>query len=47
LVLSYCPHGGTVLDCFMGSGNTLGVATQLCRKSIGIDVRASQVELVR
>lgn len=37
--------GGIVLDPFIGSGTTSAVAKRLCRQSIGIDVRESQVEL--
>lgn len=44
-VLSFCPEGGTVLDCFCGSGTTLAVASRHNRNSIGIDIRESQVEL--
>lgn len=44
-VLSFCPNGGTVLDCFCGSGTTLAVAVRNNRQAIGIDVRESQVEL--
>ena len=46
-VRSFCPPGGTVLDCFCGSGTTLAVASKLGRKSIGIDIRESQVDLTR
>lgn len=44
-VLSFCPPGGTVLDCFCGSGTTLAVAAKNGRNAIGIDIRPSQVEL--
>ena len=40
-----CPLGGTVLDPFMGSGTTLAVALANGRKAIGLDVRASQIDL--
>ena len=46
-VLSFCPEGGTVLDCFCGSGTTLAVAKRHGRNAIGIDIRESQVELSR
>lgn len=46
-ILSFCPKGGTVLDCFCGSGTTLAVAVRNEREAIGIDVRESQVELSR
>lgn len=44
-VKSFCPPGGTVLDCHAGSGTTLAVAVKNGRKAIGIDVRKSQVDL--
>ncbi len=44
-ILSFCPPGGTVLDPFCGSGTTLAVAVKAGRNAIGIDVRASQIEL--
>jgi DNA modification methylase len=33
-----CPEGGTVLDCFAGSGTTLRVALQNSRPAIGIEL---------
>lgn len=44
-ILSFCPPGGTVLDCFSGSGTTMAVAQRTGRKSVGIDIRESQAEL--
>lgn len=44
-VRSFCPPGGTVLDCFCGSGTTLKVAAIHGRNAIGIDIRESQVAL--
>lgn len=44
-IKSFCPPNGIVLDPFCGSGTTLAVAKKLGRKSIGIDVRDSQIEL--
>ena len=46
-IRSFCPPGGTVLDPFCGSGTTLAVAAKHGRKSIGIDVRQSQIDLSR
>lgn len=46
-VLSFCPPGGTVLDCFCGSGTTLAVAARNRRRAIGIDLRKSQCDLSR
>lgn len=46
-ILSFCPKGGTVLDCFCGSGTTLAVAVRNNRRAIGIEIRESQVKLSR
>lgn len=46
-IRSWCPPGGTVLDCFSGSGTTVDAAWRLGRKGIGLDLRASQCELGR
>lgn len=37
-ILATCPPGGLVLDPFCGTGTTMRVASQLDRKSVGIDV---------
>ena len=44
-VRSFCPPGGTVLDCFGGSGTTAAVAVRHGRNALSIDVRESQTEL--
>lgn len=44
-VKSFCPPTGIVLDPFCGSGTTLAESLRLGRRAIGIDVRASQIEL--
>ena len=44
-IKSFCPEGGTVLDPFSGSGTTVAVAGRLGRNGVGIDVRASQIDL--
>ena len=41
----FCPPGGLVLDPFCGSGTTVAVALREGRSGIGIDLRASQVDL--
>lgn len=46
-ILSFCPPGGTVVDCFSGSGTTAAVAVRHGRKFTGCDVRESQVELTK
>lgn len=46
-IRSLCPPGGTVLDCFSGSGTTAAVAKRFVRSAIGIDLRESQSELGR
>lgn len=44
-VKSFCPPGGIVLDCFVGSGTVPAVCVKNGRNYIGIDIRESQVEL--
>lgn len=39
------PHGGIVLDPFIGSGTTAQVAEKLGRKWIGIDINPSNKAL--
>ncbi len=42
-LLEYCvPPGGTVLDCFAGSGTVLAVARSQGKRAIGIERRESQ-----
>ena len=40
-----CPPNGIVLDPFVGTGTTSYVATQLGRRSIGIDMAQEYLEL--
>ena len=44
-VLSFCPPGGIVCDCFSGSGTTAAVAVRTGRRAVCCDLRQSQVEL--
>lgn len=37
-IMATCPAGGLVLDPFCGTGTTMAVASELGRKSVGIDV---------
>lgn len=46
LVQYSVPPGGTLVDCFAGSGTTLAVARKTGRKAIGIEKRRSQCELI-
>ncbi len=46
-VRSFCPPGGLVLDCFLGSGTVLDVAQAHGRNGWGVDIRASQIELTK
>jgi len=46
-IRSFCPPGGTVLDCFGGSGTTLAVAVLNDRNAISVDIRESQCDLMR
>lgn len=46
LVQYSVPPGGTLLDCFAGSGTMLAVARKTGRKAIGIEKRRSQCELI-
>ena len=43
LISITCPTGGTVLDCFMGSGSTIEAAIATGRKAVGIDADEEQV----
>ncbi len=45
-VRSFCPPGGIVLDPFGGSGTVAAVARKHGRRSISIDIRESQCELM-
>ena len=44
-IRSFCKPGGIVLDPFCGSGTTLAMAERLGRQWLGMECRASQVEL--
>ena len=42
-----CPEDGFVLDPFCGSGTTLRVANSLGRKSIGLEINDSYLEIIK
>ena len=42
-----CPLDGIVLDPFCGSGTTLKVASELNRKSIGIEINPEFVKIIK
>lgn len=44
-ILAGCPEGGTVLDCFGGSGTTARVAIKNRRKAILIDLNSEYIGL--
>lgn len=46
-ILAGCPEGGTVLDCFVGSGTTGVVARMRNREFVGIDVNGKTCEMAR
>lgn len=46
-ILATCPAHGIVLDPFCGTGTTMRVASSLGRKSIGIDISETYLEIAR
>ncbi len=44
-VRSFCPPGGTVWDCFSGSGTTVTAALKAGRRAIASDIRSSQCQM--
>ena len=46
-ILATAPTGGLVLDPFCGTGTTMIVASKLGRKSVGIDISKTYVELAQ
>lgn len=46
-VKCFCPPGGLVLDPFCGSGTVGAVALREGRRFVGIDIRQSQLDIVR
>jgi hypothetical protein len=46
-IKSFCPPGGTVWDCFSGSGTTAAAALKCGRNVIASDIRESQCDLTR
>lgn len=46
-ILATCPPNGIVLDPFCGTGTTMVVAQCLSRKSIGLDISPSYIEIAK
>jgi DNA modification methylase len=46
-ILATCPPNGVVLDPFCGTGTTMVVAQCLSRKSIGLDISPSYIEIAK
>ncbi|CEA04002.1 DNA methylase N-4/N-6 [Pseudomonas saudimassiliensis] len=46
-LLATCPEGGVVIDPFCGTGTTLVAAHMLGRKSVGIDISQSYLEITK
>lgn len=46
-VRSFCPPGGTVLDPFAGTGTVMHAAEIHGRNSINIDIRRSQIDIMK
>ena len=47
MIKAGCPHGGIVLDPFVGSGTTILVANELGRHCIGVDMSMDYLQLAR
>lgn len=46
-ILATCPPEGVVLDPFCGTGTTMKVASELGRRSIGIDISSEYIEMAK
>ena len=46
-ILAGCPEGGTVLDCFGGSGTTAAVARNLGRKAVLCELNEQYIGLIK
>ena len=46
-ILATCPADGVVLDPFCGTGTTMKVASELGRRSIGIDISSEYIEMAK
>jgi len=46
-ILATCPTGGIVLDPFCGTGTTMVVAQCLSRKSVGLEISPSYIEIAK
>ena len=45
-VLAGCPHGGIILDPFMGSGTTATVARKFGRNFVGFEINADYMSII-
>jgi site-specific DNA-methyltransferase (adenine-specific) len=47
IVRSFCPPGGTVLDCFAGSGTTLVACQREGFGCVGVEMEQAHCEIAR
>ena len=47
IIKGYCPKGGMVLDCFMGSGTTCVAANKTDRKYIGVEINSEYYSIAK
>jgi site-specific DNA-methyltransferase (adenine-specific) len=46
LIRCFCPMGGTVMDCFAGSGTTLVAAAKCERGYVGVEISPEFVGII-
>ena len=47
VISEFCPEGGVVMDCFLGSGTTAVACKQLHRNFIGVEISEKYCEIAR